>query len=736
MEPFAFVNMFILLVFQWIILPNISCLPIQPNSVQTHRNRDLTQHGLPTHGTTQLNEDVSSPASSRHAGRQQLAKHDGAEFPKTRHSRPQSAPYPKSSSVQYSVNDPDVQSGYLNPQQLTGKKQAATQRLNRDSDIKFFPVEQKLQQQTKDSDAMNIHHYSSPSSAIQNNMENLQLAVKSDLQAQDKGQGQTKVHEVMLMVGTALAALFSLGLIYGIFSCCCPKKTATDEVIKEENGKLTSKEDEEGKKVGLADEGERPMKDTQKPSQVFNPSDIPPGDKDLDEISFKDKIKAFEGSGFLVTSPDKRKSQLGTDQTSNRLSLVTPEKPSSRLSQHSPDQPSNQRHSYTENNFENSATVQIRMTKQPKILVSEEEAEAPGVSKSSGDIVSKSDTQDDISDKILDNVSMNSSTSMPHNPDVVIADTDDEDEFAEIQRGTTILKSFQRAKPPRNRSPATRTSKGKIRKPRPNAAPRKTLEKQEVAMETETASTPSGSSITATPGSSDLEKSEPLAGKIKQKSNSLDKSTEKSNGESVQTANAMSKSMDISDFDSVMSKSVTSIGSDIVTPMKRERNGKYAKNKDSPKRERKESPARFAKTNEKDISEKEKRTESPSRFKKNSPVNKRKNRRRDNDQQQNRLSTDISEVKPAENQNVANRLSGLPANASNNIFFLIDPTVKNKFKSVGDIADDKRKSGDYGAKAKKKEETDGAKQKVAAGKRERTYSDPNRKSAEIDSSHL
>ena len=33
-----------------------------------------------------------------------------------------------------------------------------------------------------------------------------------------------------------------------------------------------------------------------------------------------------------------------------------------------------------------------------------------------------------------------SSISQPHNPDVVIA-SDDEDEFADIQRGTKILKS-------------------------------------------------------------------------------------------------------------------------------------------------------------------------------------------------------------------------------------------------------------------------------------------------------
>jgi hypothetical protein len=36
-----------------------------------------------------------------------------------------------------------------------------------------------------------------------------------------------------------------------------------------------------------------------------------------------------------------------------------------------------------------------------------------------------------------------SSTSQPFNPDVVIADSDEEDEFGEIQRGTVILKSVR-----------------------------------------------------------------------------------------------------------------------------------------------------------------------------------------------------------------------------------------------------------------------------------------------------
>lgn len=182
------------------------------------------------------------------------------------------------------------------------------------------------------------------------------------------------------------------------------------------------------------------------------------------------------------------------------------------------------------------------------------------------------------------------------------------------------------------------------------------------------------------------------------RTNSLDKKAEKT------AESAMTKSSDFSDFDSIMSQSVTSIGSDIVTPMKR--NGKYAKNKGSPMHERRESPARVLKTKEREVTEKEKesRTESPSRYRKKSgesPVSKRKNRRREPERGANRLSSDISENKEVTESSPANRLSGVATNANNNIFYLIDPTVKSKCKSVGDVAASNRKSADFSKDAQK-----------------------------------
>lgn len=85
----------------------------------------------------------------------------------------------------------------------------------------------------------------------------LQLSVNSDLQT--KGEGHTEASEMLLTIGTGLAALFSLGLVIGMFSCCCPKKPRSDDV--ELKGERLLNDDQNN---------EKPLSETQKPSQVFN----------------------------------------------------------------------------------------------------------------------------------------------------------------------------------------------------------------------------------------------------------------------------------------------------------------------------------------------------------------------------------------------------------------------------------------------------------------------------------
>lgn len=85
------------------------------------------------------------------------------------------------------------------------------------------------------------------------NPRNLQLAVNSDLGSQ--GEGHKSPNETLLTVGSGLAALFSLGLVIGLFSCCCPKKSQSSDV-----------ELKEAKPVN----NDKPLSQSQKPSQVFN----------------------------------------------------------------------------------------------------------------------------------------------------------------------------------------------------------------------------------------------------------------------------------------------------------------------------------------------------------------------------------------------------------------------------------------------------------------------------------
>ncbi|WAQ95732.1 hypothetical protein MAR_028422 [Mya arenaria] len=193
----------------------------------------------------------------------------------------------------------------------------------------------------------------------------------------------------------------------------------------------------------------------------------------------------------------------------------------------------------------------------------------------------------------------------------------------------------------------------------------------------------------------------------------------------------MTKSSDFNDFDSVMSQSVTSIGSDIVTPMKR--NGVKAKIKNSPKKERNESPSRVAKNGEK-----ESRTDSPSRYRKKteSPVARRKRERKESSEVK-RQSRDVQDEKESSNSMPANRLSGSASNASNNIFYLIDPTVKNKCKSVGELAAEKRKSGNFTPSTEKDTQAESKTDASLSPKnRERTKSDPYKKSKVMEQTHL
>ncbi|WAQ95730.1 hypothetical protein MAR_028420 [Mya arenaria] len=273
----------------------------------------------------------------------------------------------------------------------------------------------------------------------------LQLKVISDLES--NGDETTKVNEMLLTVGTGLAALFSVGVIVGLFCCCAKKPPADDsEKLKQDESKSN-----EGKEVNEdTDSQGRSLQDSQKPSQLFNSSDLPKGEKDLDDegaMSVKDKVKALNNKLLIQPSPDKHRSQLSIEQQLKRRSQLTPNEADcrsqlnpneagNRLSQHSPDD-SAKRRSYNEAISPEQVPLLPPVSKQPKITVSEDEVVMDQSKSTAGDNISKSDTQDDISDKIFDNISMHSSVSQPYNPDVVIADTDEEEDFESCNNTTS-----------------------------------------------------------------------------------------------------------------------------------------------------------------------------------------------------------------------------------------------------------------------------------------------------------
>jgi hypothetical protein len=97
------------------------------------------------------------------------------------------------------------------------------------------------------------------------NSESLQLAVQSGNSEVD---GQTEVSDTMLAVASGVVALFSVGVIIGIFSCCCKKKPQNEEeekldMLDRDGNKETEEEDSKANT-------ERSLVDSKKPSQVFN----------------------------------------------------------------------------------------------------------------------------------------------------------------------------------------------------------------------------------------------------------------------------------------------------------------------------------------------------------------------------------------------------------------------------------------------------------------------------------
>jgi hypothetical protein len=277
------VNVFIQ--FFW-ILPNISCLPVVPQSAQIHLTADVyltadvspnklsdkpsksAQHDLAVASTVQYQTYEPISGHPRQEEETLIAKQNGAQFLLTRLSKTQTASKPQKYSTDYTnVQSDNSEALKIIHREHEHSKNFHVDRSNINGANPSLPNSQ--QSQTKNSTTNDDSTLTAkiPNEILENE-KSLQLAVKADVQRQ--GEGQTEVHDVMLMVGTALAALFSVGVIIGIFSCCCKKKLQTEDSSKEENGKMAPQNGQQGTDEGLQVKDERSLAKSQKPSQIFN----------------------------------------------------------------------------------------------------------------------------------------------------------------------------------------------------------------------------------------------------------------------------------------------------------------------------------------------------------------------------------------------------------------------------------------------------------------------------------
>lgn len=278
------VNVFIQFVSFW-ILPNISCLPVVPQSAQIHLTADVyltddvSPHKLQDNPSksTQHNIALSNVQYQTYepiSGHSQLeeenfiAKQNGAQFLLTRHSKTQNASKPLKYSTDYNKVQSDNSEVFkIIHREHEHSKNFHVDRSNINGANPFLPNSQQSQTENATTNVDSKLTAEIPNKILEND-KSLQLAVKADVLGQ--GEGQTEVHDVMLMVGTALAALFSVGVIIGIFSCCCKKKLQTEDSSKEENGKMAPQNGQQDKDEGLQVKDERSLANNQKPSQIFN----------------------------------------------------------------------------------------------------------------------------------------------------------------------------------------------------------------------------------------------------------------------------------------------------------------------------------------------------------------------------------------------------------------------------------------------------------------------------------
>lgn len=244
--------------------------------------------------------------------------------------------------------------------------------------------------------------------------ESLLLSRREALQQADVAEGDASWSTMVLTIASTLVALFSMSVLVAVFQCCCRrrKRNSSPEIDNNEEKQPADDQNKNNEKTG--------KEEAIKQNNVEKKQGEDSKENTDQKLSFKDKLKAFEKKDESKEAPI-------------RPGPTPKKRPQSEAFKA----------------FEGKGLPIMGMAKgqgprfqKPKEPQTEEKEEAEVTLRPK---ITVTPSPDAISDS--------GSFKQPDNPDVVIADEDDDDsEFGAIKRETAVLRSYRKAPPPKNRN--------------------------------------------------------------------------------------------------------------------------------------------------------------------------------------------------------------------------------------------------------------------------------------------
>ncbi|XP_061196215.1 muscle M-line assembly protein unc-89-like isoform X2 [Saccostrea echinata] len=244
--------------------------------------------------------------------------------------------------------------------------------------------------------------------------ESLSLSRREALQQTDVDVDGGSWSTMVLTIASTLVALFSMSVLVAVFQCCCRRrKRSSSPEIDDKEEKTADDKNKNNEKVNK-EEASKPAKEQNDKKQGEDSQE-----KTDDKLSFKDKLKAFEKKDDSKESPlrpgptPKKRPQSEAFKAFEGKGII--------MGMPMGQSPRFPKPKETQNEEKEDAEVTMR----PKITITP----SPDGDSDSG------------------------SYKQPDNPDVVIADEEDDDsEFGAIKRETAVLRSYRKAPPPKNRN--------------------------------------------------------------------------------------------------------------------------------------------------------------------------------------------------------------------------------------------------------------------------------------------